>query len=63
MNAPDVSRDELGEAARRRAHDAVAGFDALHLGADRLDLAGTFQAKARADAAEKVIKRFTTKED
>ena len=55
MNAPGVSSDELGEAARRRAHDTVAGLDALHLGADRLDLAGTFQAKARADAADAAV--------
>ena len=55
MNAPGVGSDELGEAARRRAHDAVAGLDALHLGADGLDFAGTFQAKARADAADAAV--------
>src|SRR3984885_14487467 len=55
MHPPGVGSDKLGEAAWRRAHDAVAGLDALHLGADRLDLAGTFQAKARADAADAAV--------
>ena len=56
MHPAGVGGDKFGKAARRRAHDTVAGFEAmyvsLHLAADSLDLAGAFQAKPGADAAD-----------
>ena len=55
MHPPGIGDDIFGEAARRRTHDAVAGFDVLHVAADRLDLAGTFKPDARADAADTAV--------
>ena len=45
MHPAPVGHGVLGEAARRRRHDAVAGFEVLHLAADRLDLAGAFETE------------------
>src|SRR5262249_38713448 len=38
VHAPGVRDNVFGKAAGRRGHDAIAGFDALHLIADSLDL-------------------------
>ena len=55
MHPPGVGDGIFGKAARRRAHDAVAGLEVLDLAADRLDLAGAFQPDPRADAADAAV--------
>jgi hypothetical protein len=47
-----VGHDILRVAARRRAHHAVARLDGGHRAADRLDLAGAFQAEPRPHTAD-----------
>ena len=50
-----VGGDVFGVAAGRRRHHAVAGLEALHRAADRLDLAGAFEPEPRADAADPAV--------
>src|SRR6185503_17609375 len=44
VGAAGISDGVFGEAAGGRAHDAIAGLEVLDVRADRLDLAGAFQA-------------------
>ena len=50
-----VGGDVFGVAAGRRRDHAVAGLEALHRAAHRLDLAGAFEPEPRADAADAAV--------
>ena len=52
---PAVGDGVFGEAAGGRAHHAIARLEVLHVAADRLDLAGAFQADDRAGAAHRAV--------
>ena len=45
MHPAPVGHGVLGESARRRRHDAVAGFEVGHLAPDRFDLASAFETQ------------------
>ena len=55
MQAHVIGDDVFRMRAGRRAHHAIAGLEALDLAADRLDLAGAFEADPRALAADRAV--------
>ena len=55
VGAAGIGDGVLGEAAGRRAHHPIARLEVLDVAADRLDLAGAFQADDGAGAADRAV--------
>src|SRR6185312_4227693 len=55
VGAAGIGDGVFGEAAGGRAHDAIAGLEVLDVRADRLDLAGAFQADDGAGPADRAV--------
>src|SRR5258708_7583142 len=55
MHPAPIGDRIFGVAARRRPHDAVARRDALHVAADRFDLAGTLETEPCPGAADRAV--------